>query len=202
MATAGPRLQLLKDCYSAALGEFIKNDLQLLATIAHEQAIAHRIAKYLEEKVREEKVDERYVADCEYNRNGNEVKRVINRLEQVIAIRADIILHSRGTVLEQDNLVAIELKMLPAEQQELDDDRERLVIMTSRDLGEMYPWNGGRLPKYVCGYKLGIYLLFDAKKGLIYQEFYDDGQRREDVEPIDVSAKVEEIRATNKQGYR
>lgn len=200
MATEKPRLWLLRECYFDALERFIKNDLQLLATVAHEQAIAHRIAKYLEEEVRKANIDKRYVVDCEYNRNGNKVKMIVNKEYERIAIRADVILHSRGSILAQDNLLAIELKMLPAKEDEKERDRLRLMAMTVKNHEEEFEWNGGYLPKYVCGYKLGVYLLLDATAGKIYQEFYSDGEKRKSASEIDVSAEIEEIRAANNQG--
>lgn len=199
MAATEPELQLLEACYASALTQFLANDLRLLATVTHEQALAHRIAKYLEEKARGMGLDEHYVADCEYNRNGNMVKRIIDEKGEIISIRADIILHSRGLLTEQDNLIAIELKMLPEKEENLESDRIRLVAMTAQNSHDTYAWNGGELPKYVCGYKLGVYLLFDAKAGLIHQEFYGDEAFKGNGQTIDVHSQVEEIRTLSKQ---
>ncbi len=142
-------------------------------------------------------IDTRYVVDCEYNRNGNAVKRVLNGNFEVIEIRADLILHSRGQILEQDNLLAIELKMMPKPHRELDSDRERLKAMTENTFGATYHWRGGKLPETVCRYKFGVYLLIYAGEGYIDQEYFFDGQSKGSGPRIDVSSGVKAARRAN-----
>lgn len=199
MATLGPRRTLLRSCYTAALAKFCENDIQLIATITHEQAMAHRIALYLEQECRAqgEEINPLYVVDCEYNRNGNSVKRIVNGQGIVIPIRADIILHSRGQVLEQDNLLAMELKIMPARDAELESDRLRLMAMTENTFTKTFKWGKGRLPESVCRYKFGVYLLIDAAQGYIDQEYFYDGQAQGSGPRIDLTKQLTEARLAN-----
>lgn len=52
----------------------------------------------------------RYHVDVEYNRNGEDPKRIYTATQEDHPIFCDIILHSRGKHSKQDNLIAIEMK--------------------------------------------------------------------------------------------
>ena len=52
-----------------------------------------------------------YYSDIEYNRNFNGlVKTIIDDNMEVVNITCDLIIHSRGEIPKQDNLIAIEMK--------------------------------------------------------------------------------------------
>lgn len=57
-----------------------------------------------------------YFVDIEYNRNKGSIKTIkkttLGPNGQIIPINCDLILHSRGNRLEQDNLIALEMKNL------------------------------------------------------------------------------------------
>ena len=89
--------KLLTDAVEA----FFHFDKDLLMNDVHEQAIAHRIAYYIERGGR----PHGYQVDCEYNKRGLDVKRWGNR-----RIRPDIIVHKRGSNHRGDNLFVIEIK--------------------------------------------------------------------------------------------
>jgi hypothetical protein len=40
---------------------------------------------------------------------------------------------------------------------------------------ELYEWEGGYLPRYVCGYGFGVYLEYDVRVGAFLEERYVDG---------------------------
>ena len=50
--------------------------------------------------------------DTEYNRNGGSLKTIFDneRDLKVIKVTCDIIVHSRGKNIKQDNLICIEMK--------------------------------------------------------------------------------------------
>lgn len=196
---AVPDHNLLMGCYDTALKTFCENDIQLIATVAHEQAMAHRIAMYLEQACREQagSIDPRYVVDCEYNRNGYGIKEIINDQAELIEIRADVILHSRGLVEKQDNLIAIELKIVPSTPAVLEKDRVRLKAMTTPVSARDMKWGGGVLPEAVCGYKLGVYVLINSDIGLVDQEFFVDGKAHGSGTQLDLRAQVSDARIAN-----
>ena len=55
-----------------------------------------------------------YYTDVEYNRNAGGIKTIRKTIrgqqEEIIPINCDLILHSRGENVDQDNLIAIEMK--------------------------------------------------------------------------------------------
>lgn len=55
-----------------AVNLFIDNDIKLLESSAHEQAISHRIGVYLESLFESEKLN----IDCEYNKHLDEPKKI------------------------------------------------------------------------------------------------------------------------------
>lgn len=94
----------------AAAKDLIDQDAELLTNNAHEQALTHRLGVYIERRVPGWKVD------CEYNRNGEVVKRLPADIDHPIPditdqtgvpIVPDIVIHER---LVKNNLLVIEAK--------------------------------------------------------------------------------------------
>jgi hypothetical protein len=127
-------VQELQEKVDNAVRDFMKYDSDLLKSEAHEQAISHRIAVYLEKSFGE---SEKLNVDCEYNKHLKSPKRINLDLDdlmkqkeqakrcwcsmcQVIChglnlekfddklFRPDIVVHSRGN--DNRNLIAIEIK--------------------------------------------------------------------------------------------
>lgn len=91
-----------------AVRQLHQRDSYLLAVDAHERAIAHRLASYLQDQFTD------WDVDCEYNRDGHEPKRLDLPPRQhppdddrATTVYPDIIVHRRGT---SDNLLVIEMK--------------------------------------------------------------------------------------------
>lgn len=94
-----------------------KNDFHLIDKKAHERAIAHRLALYLEDFFRG------WHVDCEYNLDHNDFKEILNPCDHckgrhkcrkaiktndaLKKVFPDIVIHIRG---QQINLLAIEMK--------------------------------------------------------------------------------------------
>src|SRR3546814_18128724 len=69
-----------------------------------------------------------YRADTEYNRKqGGQVTTILDETMHVVRITCDLILHSRGRVVERDNLIALEMKRLSHPESEKQKDRVRLT---------------------------------------------------------------------------
>ncbi len=92
-----------------AYRKFLKRDLHLLEVNANERSITHRFAIYLEEEFPD------YHVDCEYNRNGLDIKR-LNFKKTICSddtdgttVYPDIIIHLRGT---DNNFIVIEAKKI------------------------------------------------------------------------------------------
>ncbi|MCL4546216.1 MAG: hypothetical protein M1576_00530, partial [Deltaproteobacteria bacterium] len=107
-------LEKIKNAYR----KFLKNDSYLLKVGANERSITHRLAIYLEDEFPD------YNVDCEYNREGADIKRIReifnnnNNISQTYisitdkdgntkSVFPDIIIHHRGT---NDNFIVIEAK--------------------------------------------------------------------------------------------
>lgn len=123
----------IKKVLTDALEAFLHFDEELLFSDAHEQAIAHRIAFYIEKRGVGE-----YAVDCEYNKRAGDIKRWANK-----RIRPDIIVHKRGRNAVGDNLLVVEIKKDKISEWDI----TRLKFMTN-------PYNGA------FGYELGCFLYF------------------------------------------
>lgn len=92
-----------------AIDIFIKEDMFLLNADANERSMSHRIAVYLEHEIPD------FDIDCEYNRDGFDVKRLAleprntsDDSEEAVTVFPDIIIHHRGN--NNNNLLVIEMK--------------------------------------------------------------------------------------------
>jgi len=112
-----------------------------------------------------------YNIDIEYNRNLNGLKRIYTDHE--IPIRCDLIVHSRGRFITQDNLISIEMKKEYRNQEEKQQDRNRLIALTSPSYNDTWVFNGTELPEFVCHYILGIY--YEIRTNGIHCEYYRHG---------------------------
>lgn len=110
-----------------AYKSLLKNDSYLLATDVNERSITHKLAEYLQVEFSE------YNVDCEYNRNGLDVKGLESLVKNiasdntdVVSVFPDIIIHHRGS---NDNFIVIEAK----KSSNKSNDNEKLVAY-KRDL--------------------------------------------------------------------
>jgi hypothetical protein len=92
----------LKEYILHALDTLYARDAFLLEQDVGEWSIAHRLAVYLEQQL------PGWNVDCEYNRQGSE--QSTKKLTAGGAVRPDIIIHHRGRVKREHNLLAIEIK--------------------------------------------------------------------------------------------
>lgn len=87
-----------------AINMLYARDSELFSRDASEWAIAHRLAVYLEHEL------PGWHVDCEYNRQGLGKEPKVRQNEE--KVRPDIVLHHRGRVELDHNLLVIELKKI------------------------------------------------------------------------------------------
>lgn len=140
-----------------------------------EQNLCGRLAIYVTDKLKEYSKDE-YFADTEYNRKQNgEVKTIIDDEMKVATIKSDLIVHTRGNLVENDNLITVEMKKSSRPDAEKLADRIRLKAMTKASYDGVWSANGIAHPMHVCGYKLGAYIIIDIKDRSYLVEYYKAG---------------------------
>jgi len=99
----------VKQKVEAALSKLRNQDSFLIEANTNERTISHKLAEYLQEEFTDWNVD------CEYNRHGDDIKKVEVPKENVSwddkeakTVFPDIIVHERSTDLH--NLLVIEIK--------------------------------------------------------------------------------------------
>jgi len=154
----------------------LKNDSGLLSSNVSERSWYSRFSIYLTEQVKKSKLNGYYV-DTEYNRNGNKLKTIFdNNTLEIFNITCDLIIHSRGEIYSNDNLICIEMKKSNSPESKKEEDKKRLRLLTKKSFNDVWSADGKALPEHVCGYKLGIYYEVDIKNKFIYIEYYVDGK--------------------------
>ena len=152
-----------------------KNTAFILSNVA-ERSLCSTLAQCLYLEIRHSKYS-RYYVDVEYNRNNGRVKTIYNDDLKVVTIICDLIVHSRGEIVEKDNLIALEMKKSYRPMKEKENDKARLVALTKDSYDGVWSFDGKTLPEHVCGYDLGIYYEIDPKNYLIYIEYYVKGKK-------------------------
>ena len=167
--------------FEEANRNFLEKNQLLFEAEVSERTLCGALMIEIHDIIRSREEYQGYFVDVEYNRNrGNQVeshKKMCKKLNgENAVISCDLILHSRGQNIEEDNLIELEMKKADRRESEKKSDRERLEKITQ-------PVNEtcikkGKLPTYVCGYKLGIYYEIDFKKKIIHIEYYCGGERK------------------------
>lgn len=122
-----------------------------------------------------------YFADTEYNRKQNgAVKTILDGQMKVVPINCDLLLHSRGQIVAEDNLLSVEVKKREAPKGEKEKDRERLRALTKASYDDIWSADGVALPEHVCGYVLGVFVELDRVKRICKIEYYQQGGKVEE----------------------
>ena len=159
---------VLNAVFAEALKQFVGREHSLVRRDVHEQAICGRLARYVEVAKDNHGLAQYYV-DVKYNRHGERRKTILNaKTGQPINIVCDLILHSRGE-LEDDNLIAVEMKKADGSETDKQNDRERLQALTTA-------CPEGAPSEHVCGYKVGHFLEVDVKNASLLVEEYRAGK--------------------------
>ena len=170
----------LKKIFEQANEQLLNLDMNLFELQVSEQTICGALAIRLHDILKDTQYSKYYV-DIEYNRNrGGKFKRIFKSIqgpgEEIIRIKADLIVHSRGECVERDNLLALEMKKSYRPKKEKDADRSRLKCLTKDSFNHEWSFDGTELPEHVCRYAIGIYYEIDFDKRTISLEYYRKGE--------------------------
>lgn len=169
----------LKEIFEQANKQLLNLDRDLFESQVSEQTICGSLAIRLHDVLKGTQYS-KYFVDVEYNRNrGGKLKRKFKSIqgpcEEIIRIKTDLIVHSRGECKERDNLIALEMKKSYRPKKEKDADRNRLKCLTKDSFNHEWSFDGKELPEHVCRYAIGIYYEIDFDKRIIYLEYYSKG---------------------------
>jgi hypothetical protein len=163
--------------FHEAFAAFLKEERENIMNGTAEQNLCGRLALYMEHR-REAQGLNGYFLDTEYNRKQQgKIKTIIDGDLQIVNIRCDLILHSRGRILPLDNLIAIEMKRAHHSDEEKRKDRMRLKAMTKATYDDIWSADGKTHPEHVCGYLVGFYLELYAAENSFLIETYIGGQQ-------------------------
>ena len=154
---------------------FLKNDNELFYWNVSERTLCGALKRRLENKKWRTRISN-YIVDVEFNRNAGEIKTIVDRDLKIVSITCDLILHSRGKIKEQDNLIALEMKKSDRNLEDKSKDRDRLIALTKSSYNDVWSTDGKTLPEHVCRYILGIYYEIDLARQIILLEYYRKGK--------------------------
>ncbi|OQB23524.1 MAG: hypothetical protein BWY11_01823 [Firmicutes bacterium ADurb.Bin182] len=160
--------------FDKANNDFISEEKSLILSGVSERTLCGALMLFLSKEIRESAF-RRYYVDVEYNRNNGKIKTIRNNREEVITINCDLIVHSRGNIIEQDNLLALEMKKSTASDSEKLKDKERLMALTKDTFDDVWSYDGKSYPEHVCRYILGVYYEVNIQKRTIIIEYYRKG---------------------------
>ena len=93
---------------------FLQGEHSLFRTEVAERTLCGVLMLHIHDIIKEDDSYSGYYTDVEYNRNAGGIKTIRKTIrgqqEEIIPINCDLILHSRGENVDQDNLIAIEMK--------------------------------------------------------------------------------------------
>jgi hypothetical protein len=163
--------------FHEAFATFLNEERENILSGTAEQNLCGRLALCMERR-REARGIKGYFLDTEYNRKQQgKIKTIIDDDLQIVNIRCDLILHSRGRILPQDNLIVIEMKRAHHSDEEKRKDRMRLKAMTKATYDDIWSADGETHPEHVCRYSVGFYLELDAPENSFLIETYIGGQQ-------------------------
>jgi hypothetical protein len=152
-------------CMQEAIEQFEKDDKALIERNVNERSITHKLAEHLQ-KVFDECG---YDVDCEYNRRGEDTKRLKFKFSKCEptdidskTVYPDIIVHKRG---KKENLLVIEAKKSGSSTDDQCIDVQKLIAFTKD-------------ARYK--YRFGLFLLIDVREGqkkLIDECWFHCGER-------------------------
>ena len=108
-------LDPIRQYVQRAVDEVYKNDKSLIVRDVNERSIVFRFGLYLYEILKFTEFKD-FDIDVEYNRNGNDIKRIPSRPNGSFP---DLIIHKRG--VNTDNLLVVEFKTEWSNQTQQDD---------------------------------------------------------------------------------
>jgi hypothetical protein len=167
----------LAEVFKESFSDFLKRERDNILDDVAERSLCARWSIYMQEAAVRHGL-EGYFADADYNRKqGGRVKTIIDDQLRVIVIVCDLILHSRGKNVANDNLIAVEMKKAERPKAEKDADRERLRAMTKPSYDDIWSYDGVTLPEHVCRYHVGYFVEIDSRRKRYVVEIYQKGSQ-------------------------
>lgn len=166
----------IKELFELANRNYLIEQKNLIKSGVSERTLCGQLMLYLNE-VKDRARYSKYYVDVEYNRNINgRLKTIKDGEGEIITINCDLILHSRGENLLQDNLIALEMKKSSGRRIDKEKDRERLKALTRQSFDNIWSYDGKSLPEHVCRYVLGVYYEINFSRMDALIEYYQDGE--------------------------
>lgn len=166
----------LKRIFDNANIDFLSNDYELIKSNVSEQTLCGALKSRMQKYLDKDNIYDYYI-DLEYNRNNGNVKTIIDDESEIVRIKCDLILHSRGRNAIQDNLLALEMKKSYRRNKEKEADKKRLIALTKSTYnGDVWYYDGETFPEHVCRYIIGIYYEADIENRQVYLEYYTEGK--------------------------
>lgn len=173
---------LIRSVLDQSLERFLETEINVLLRDVSERNNCGRLAIYME-RIAQASGLTGYYADTEYNRKQNgEVKTILDDQFKIVTINCDLILHSRGNNVAEDNLIAVEMKKSDRPSKEKQKDRDRLRALTKASFDNVWSSDGVTQPEHVCGYVLGAYIEINQAKRTCLVEYYAEGKQVEEVQ--------------------
>jgi len=171
------RIELITDILERSLDSFFAAQGEAIVAGVSERNSCARLGLHLEREAGEAGL-EGYFADPEYDRKqGGQIKTILDGDYQEITICCDLILHSRGASIAEDNLIAVEMKKSRRPKREKVADRNRLRAMTKPSYDDIWSNDGTTHPEHVCGYRLGVYIELNNTTRTALIDYFMGGER-------------------------
>lgn len=166
----------LEQIYSSAIESFLKVETATILDDVSERNLCGRLAIQLEREIQARGL-EAYFADTEYNRKQHgHVKTILSDNLEVINITCDLIVHSRGRVIQNDNLIAIEMAKPNKTAADILADKNRLRALTKSSYDGVWSYGDGAHPEHVCGYVMGLFIMVDRINRVLKTEVFRSGE--------------------------
>lgn len=167
--------ELARQIFDESINTFFIEERENILSDVAERNLCGRLSIYLTNALLNHGV-KGYFADAEYNRKqGGKVKTILLGKEKIVTIQTDLIVHTRGRIIDGDNFIAIEMKKSTRPEEEKISDRERLIAMTMKSYNGVWSSGDGTQPDHVCNYKLGVFIILDIKGESYMLECYHLG---------------------------
>lgn len=169
-------LQAMRQLFRRAFDDFCVEEAANILNGVSERNLCQRLAFPLERRAHAAGLQE-YKADAEYNRNNDgRLKTIVGENMETVNVTCDLILHSRGTNREQDNLIALEMKRSSHPAAEKHKDRTRLMALTREPWEGVWSADGSANPEHVCGYLVGFFSELESRGRRFRIEEYVRGE--------------------------
>lgn len=171
---------LIRHVFDETMNLFFQYEIQGILDGVNERNSCGRMSIYMQ-RIANESGLAAYFADTEYNRKqSGAIKTILDGQAKVIPINCDLLLHSRGVIVAEDNLIAIEVKKQDTSRADKEKDRDRLRALTKSSHDDIWAADGVTLPEHVCGYVLGVLIELDRKNRICRYEYYRQGAKFDD----------------------